>query len=209
MTPTFGNYQIARRIIDIVTAPFISTTAFSFLKDLIKEHHSLYLNLFDKNLTPKMHLSIHYPDIIPEIGPLEPLSCIRMEAKHREGKQIAHSSPNRINLPYSIAKRHQLKFCCRLLAGRGLSLKISFSSVETVNITKLKKFSKFCYIFSEDICHAKWNIVKWVKINNSHYENGMLVVTKWDTNKNPLFGYIHTISISKENIVYFLKNSLL
>lgn len=151
-----------------------------------------------------MHINIHYPDIIPEIGPLEPLSCIRMEAKHREGKQIAHSSANRINLPYSIAKRHQLKFCFRLLAGRGLSLKISFSSVQTVNVTEVKEFSSFRHIFPEDICFAKWNIVKWIKINNSHYENGMLVVVKWERCKNPQFGYIHTISVSRDNIVYFL-----
>lgn len=102
------------------------------------------MDLFDKNLTPKMHLNIHYPDIIHEIGPLEP--CIRMEAKHREGKQIAYSSTNRINLPYSIAKKHQLKFCCRLLAGRGLSLKISFSSIQTINVTEVKEFPKFSYI---------------------------------------------------------------
>lgn len=57
-----------------------------------------------------MHINIHYPNIIPEIDPLEPLSCIRMEAKHREGKQIAHLSASRINLPYSIAKRHQQNF---------------------------------------------------------------------------------------------------
>lgn len=201
-------YQTARHIIDILTAPFISITALSLLKDLIKQHHLLYLNLFDKNLMPKMHISIHYPDIIPEIGPLEPLSCIRMEAKHREGKQIAHSSTNRINLPYSITKRHQLKFCCRLLAGRGLSLKISFSSVQTVNVTEVKEFSKFCHIFSEDICSTKWNIVKWIKINNSHYENGTLVVTKWERSKNPQFGYIHTISVSKDNIVHFLLKKL-
>lgn len=94
-----------------------------------------------------MHINIHYPDIISEIGPLEPLSCIRMEAKHREGKQVAHSSANRINLPYSIAKRHQLKFCFRLLAGRDLSLKISFSSVQTVNVTEVKEFSNFRHIF--------------------------------------------------------------
>jgi len=202
-------YQIVRQIIDILTAPFISITILPLLKDLLKQHHSLYLNLFNKNLTPKMHINIHYPDIISEIGPLEPLSCIRMEAKHREGKQIAHSSANRINLPYSIAKRHQLKLCCRLLAGRGLSLKISFSSVQTVNVPEVKEFSNFRHIFPEDICFAKWNIVKWIKINNSHYENGMLVVIKWERNKNPHFGYIHVISIDKDNVVYFLLKKLI
>jgi len=107
-----------------------------------------------------------------------------METKHREGKQIAHSSANRINLPYSIAKRHQIKFCCRLLVRRGLSLKISFSSIQTVNVTEIKEFYKFCHIFPEDRRFAKWNILKWIKINNSHYENGMLVITKWERNKN-------------------------
>lgn len=105
-----------------------------------------------------------------------------MEAKHRERKQIAHSSANRINLPYqfiySIAKRHQLKFCYRLLAKKNLSLNISFSFVQSVDVIKMKKFVIFHFIFHEDICFAKWNIVKWIKINNSHYENGMSVVIK-------------------------------
>lgn len=127
----------------------------NLIKDLIKQHHLFYLDLFDKNLTPKMHLNIHYPDIIPEIDPLEPLSYIRMEAKHREGKQIAYLSTNRINLSYSIAKRYQLKFCCQLPAERGLSLKISFSSIQTINITEAKEFPKFRHIFFEDICSAK------------------------------------------------------
>jgi len=26
---------------------------------------------------------------------------------------------------------------------------------------------------------------------NFHYENGMLVITKWERNKNHQFGYIH------------------
>ena len=63
------------------------------------------MDLFDKNLT-KMDLNIHYPEIIPEIGSLEPLSYIRMEAKYKGDKQIAHSSANRINLLYLVAKRH-------------------------------------------------------------------------------------------------------
>jgi len=65
-------YQTARHIIDILIASFISITVLSLLKDLIKQHYLLYLDLFDKNLTPKMHINIHYPDTIPEIGPLEP-----------------------------------------------------------------------------------------------------------------------------------------
>lgn len=36
----------------------------------------------------------------------------------------------------------------------------------------------------------------------------MLVVSKWERNKNPQFGCIHTISISKDDIVYFLLKKL-
>src|SRR5580765_5216793 len=38
-------YQTARQIIDILTALFISITILPLLKDLLKQHHSLYFNL--------------------------------------------------------------------------------------------------------------------------------------------------------------------
>lgn len=113
-----------------------------------------------ETVTPKMHFSIHYPDIIPEIGPLEPLSCMRMEAKHKEGKNIAHSSANRINLPYTITKRHQLNFCCRLLVERGLSSKVTFSTIHIMKVTEIKEFSAFYHILPDDMCSTTWNIVQ-------------------------------------------------
>lgn len=36
----------------------------------------------------------------------------------------------------------------------------------------------------------------------------MLVVVKWERCKNPQFGYIHIISVSRDNIVYFLLKKL-
>lgn len=38
-------YQIVRQVIDIVAAPFICITILLLLKDLLKQHHLLYLNL--------------------------------------------------------------------------------------------------------------------------------------------------------------------
>jgi len=36
----------------------------------------------------------------------------------------------------------------------------------------------------------------------------MLVVIKWERNKNPQFEYIHIISVSKDDTVYFLLKKL-
>lgn len=106
----FGNANIFRKVLNELK--YLEDTGITVVTEdeIIQVYFAMCLFTGDKNLTPKMHINIHYPNIIPEIGPLEPLSCIRMEAKHREGKQIAHSSANRINLPYSIAKRHQQNF---------------------------------------------------------------------------------------------------
>lgn len=58
------------QILDIVTAPFVSTDLITYLTTLIAEHHELYCKLFFKTLKPKHHIMVHYPRIINFIGPL-------------------------------------------------------------------------------------------------------------------------------------------
>ena len=48
------------------------------------------------------------------LGPLVRIWSMRYEAKHSYFKRLAVFSGNFINLPYSLAKRHQEGLCCRL-----------------------------------------------------------------------------------------------
>ena len=83
------------------------------LKNTVSRLLQLYSTLFDDTLKVKMHLLLHYVDMIKKLGPLKHISAIRGEAKHRELKKIANSTVNRINLKRTIAIRVQMALCAR------------------------------------------------------------------------------------------------
>lgn len=86
-----------------------------YFKNLIAEHHELYLKLSTSNLKPKYHNMIHYPFIIENVGPLNEISSIRFEAKHRPLKVSARTSNNRKNLIHTISIKCQSKLSFTLL----------------------------------------------------------------------------------------------
>ncbi|KAJ8911939.1 hypothetical protein NQ315_016281 [Exocentrus adspersus] len=98
----------------------IDSTELIYLKYLIKEHHELYINLFNEKLMPKYHFLIHYPKIITNVGPLNTLSSMRYEAFHKIGKTNAHIVTSRINIIYTLAIRYQLKLFHRFQCNTGL-----------------------------------------------------------------------------------------
>lgn len=94
-----------------------------YLKYIIKQHHELFITLFNERLKPKYHLLTHYPDIIVKVGPLHTLSSMRYEAFHKIGKTNAHIVTSRRNILYTLAIRYQLKLCYRLHFKIGLKTK--------------------------------------------------------------------------------------
>nr|XP_055035659.1 uncharacterized protein LOC129423418 isoform X1 [Misgurnus anguillicaudatus] len=93
-------------IVNIVFSSCISEGMTIFLKHLIVEHHQLFKELYpSKNLIPKHHLMIHYPECIRLIGPLVHLWTMRYEAKHRFFKKNLKKLKN---LTKSLARKHQL-----------------------------------------------------------------------------------------------------
>jgi len=52
-------------IIDYLMAPILSKDCTSHLKELIKEHHEAFTELYPScKITPKMHYMVHYPECI-------------------------------------------------------------------------------------------------------------------------------------------------
>ncbi|XDV29615.1 hypothetical protein PO909_032707 [Leuciscus waleckii] len=94
-------------IVNIIFSPCISEGMTIFLKHLIVEHHRLFKELYpSRNLIPKHHLMIHYPECIRQIGPLIHVWTMRYEAKHRFFKKNQQKKIK--NLTKSLAKKHQL-----------------------------------------------------------------------------------------------------
>lgn len=80
------------------------------LRRLISDHHSMYTDLFKKDLKPKHHFLVHYPSVITASGPVVDMMCFRQEAKHRAFKQYAHIMPSRKNVCYTLCIKAALQF---------------------------------------------------------------------------------------------------
>ena len=90
----------------------------------IRNLEDLVVNFFKKRkicstkfmfqqLMPKYHFLEHYPSEIRRFGPLNGYWAARCESKHREFVNWAESAKNFINLPKTLAVKHQ-----RLLVSR-------------------------------------------------------------------------------------------
>lgn len=61
----WSNFLCLLDIVDYLLAPILSKDCTSHLKELIKEHHEAFRELYpSSNITPKMHYMVHYPDCI-------------------------------------------------------------------------------------------------------------------------------------------------
>lgn len=107
-------------------SPSISEAEICMLESIIDEFLTSFKVCFSRRITPKMHFLVHYPRQIRLLGPLAPFWCMRYEAKHSYFKRLSHSIGNFINLPWTLAMRHQ-QLQCKVLHTAG-------SNFLTVNI---------------------------------------------------------------------------
>lgn len=103
-------YLLLKEILYMIYNPILDFNSNLHFKNLISEHHEIYLKLSNSNLKPKYHNMIHYPMIIDNIGPLNDISSMRFEAKHRPLKVIGRSSNNRKNLIHTISVKCQQNY---------------------------------------------------------------------------------------------------
>jgi hypothetical protein len=85
------------------------------LKQIISQHNSMYIRLFNDTLKPKHHFLIYYPTIIHYSGPPRFYKCFKYERKHRKLKMYARTTTSRKNITLSLARKCQYKFAHILL----------------------------------------------------------------------------------------------
>lgn len=103
---------------EIIFSPELTHGVVLFLRHLIAEHHSLFLDLYpDRHLKPKHHFMTHYPGAVMKLGPLLHFWSMRFEAKHAFFKQVSHVTCNFRNICKTQAFKHQMMMCYTLLSG--------------------------------------------------------------------------------------------
>lgn len=95
-------------IMDILLAPIITQDELAYAQVLIEHHLQDIKEVYPGiSIIPKMHYLVHMPRIALKFGPLARLWTMRYEAKHKYFKSLVSSVKNFVNLPYTLACRHQ------------------------------------------------------------------------------------------------------
>lgn len=108
-------YITVREMLSFIMAQEVNDETVNLLRNIIKKHHELYLNLFDDTLKPKFHFILHYPQIMQQTGPVKYMSSMHFEAKHKEIKQTANAITSRQNPAYTLSTKLQLKLNYRFI----------------------------------------------------------------------------------------------
>uniref|UniRef100_A0A1X7UXF4 Uncharacterized protein n=1 Tax=Amphimedon queenslandica TaxID=400682 RepID=A0A1X7UXF4_AMPQE len=100
-------FLMVLKILNIVMSPNIIHKVLPYLRVLIEEHHSLFVELYpNESFIPKLHYLIHYPKQIEEQRPMVRAWTMRYKEKLKYFKGVSRSG-NFKNITYTLAKRHQ------------------------------------------------------------------------------------------------------
>jgi hypothetical protein len=191
-------YLFLHEIVLLTTSPDIQKECHILLKNVIEEHHELYVELFNTTLKPKHHHMIYYPRVMKLIGPLVHCWSMRFESKHKELKGFANSTASRVNITYSLALKHQLKFSDRLLSSRGIEL-------NNIVLGPTSPINEFHDINFVPVSFTKCTYIsKWVIIDGIELKKDVVVIVdvKYEV---PLFGSVLNIITDGCNVGFLIK----
>lgn len=191
-------YLLLYELLEISFGHLFNDNVILYLRQVIKEHNILYMDLFKQHLKPKYHFLIHYPTIITLLGPPRYYSAIRFEAFHKISKIAAHNVTSRINIAHTIAIKHQLKLCNRFISRIGFNKeKFEYGSI----VVQKSDFRPLSAI-PEDCVE-----VKWLKYFNIMYKKNNVILLCLQEDERPVFGQICHIFVNNLN-VYFIINKI-
>lgn len=190
-----------RKMISLFMNAYVTEELCDVTNRIIREHHKMFIDLFDSNLTPKYHFLLHYPRAMKKLGPLRYFSCMSFEARHKSFKRTANTSTSRANPAHTLALKNQLNLCHRFLTNESLKDCVTFGVKSSVQMTSLQGFS----FFRSVIPGAMSNVVitTWVKWNDTRYKPSMLIYTNLNSDW-PQFGKIEYIFVDENNKITLL-----
>jgi hypothetical protein len=200
-------YLQLRELVDLIFADSYSVGVSVYLKCKVEDHNSLFRKVFpEKNMLPKHHLLLHYPDVMRKVGPLSRCSSMRFEAKHYESKRLCAVVCCFKDICKTVVKQHQLNQCVRIAAGGGATYRVNVDRVQQNIVNELVEadciLSSISGLQRFDISHTSC-----VEVCGTEYRNNMVIVL--DVGDEPLFAKIDKCLIVFDDHVYFVCQELL
>jgi hypothetical protein len=102
---------LLQRINEFVQADSVNLADLQNFEDLLVDYFEKRKCCSDVysfvQISPRMHFVTHYPSEVRKFGPLNAYWTARPEGKHRQFVNFAESAKNFINLPKTLAEKHQ------------------------------------------------------------------------------------------------------
>ena len=185
-------FILLRRIMDVAFAREVTQSMIAHLKLYIEDHHSLFKKLFpDRNLIPKHHFLVHYPQLIQEVGPLINCWCMRYEAKHAIGKSIANVVCNFKDISYTIAERNQIRQCHMHFTG-GAFKDTMVEHLKSLLVRDIEGKDEVLHRFPELGEADEIQVTNRVSISGTEYRSGMILITGAEEYM-PAFGQVKAV----------------
>ena len=192
-----------KEVVEIVCSPTVSEADVAYLQVCIEEYlYDRKITFPHSNLKPKHHFLFHYPELILAFGPLARMWTLRFESKHSYFKKCARKLQNFINLPKTLAERHQI-----------LQTYYNTGSLFTKSLGDLDAAVPFDpTIYNDDVQTAVDSganlsentlISTKVRYMNTDYKKGMFLIIGIHE-RGLTFGEILGFLISDETDLYFL-----
>ena len=197
-------YILLLKIISIMISQVVSEGQCASLALLIKEHHSLFKQLYSESaILPKSHFLIHYPEQILALGPLVRTWTIRYEAKLSLFKKASRVG-NFKNIALTLSQRHQYWMCYQLASGQLLQQGFECGPGDHSPLLKYKEKALQDKIY--DILPGISNETPvfnthWVKKYGILYHNNNCFVLQGSDGLNPVFGKIIDIFVLGGDLV--------
>ena len=182
---------------DIIFAPTVSKGDTIFLTQLVRDHHSLFLELFpDQNLKPKHHYLTHYASAIQFVGPLIHLWVMRFEGFHNFSKRLGHIVCNFQNISKTLAFRNAMHLCYNIMANKTLCEKAcEIGPGESVILASLNGAEQLAQSTGIPLYNDVF-LAKWVNVHGAEYRQHVMVAVKKSDDGDLIFGKImHIVAI--------------
>jgi hypothetical protein len=189
-------------ILGILSSPTVQPSTDVLLATLVTEHNGLFTKLFKEPLKPKFHFMLHYPYCMKMVGPLCDIASLRYESKHQEAKMSANATTSRKDISHTLAMKHQLNICYRLLAGDGLISRFDVGPGETMDSCDLDLFIYFRDALPANFMRSCF-VTNWVNVRGTEYKPNMMLKLFQRYNL-PVFGYIKYILVDPDMNVCFV-----
>lgn len=205
------NYLRLLQIVLLCTSCYCSSETPGLLRILI----SLYLQGFkrlypDASFLPKMHYMLHFPNQMIRYGPIRHHWVFRYEGKHGFFKRKKYR--NFRNLPYSMAKHHQLNMCYKQ-AGTSGERAVNFlyaGDIVGQGKTILLKevfpalYNQMCELTSDEV--GEVYIAQYACIHGLQYKEGCALVEKYD-GFTPSFVVLKHIIVHSQDKFFVLEST--